>query len=310
MPDQIRKAVSIQRDLIEGGKTEKELHSLIERFAQASLYAKPMAATNRLKAEVMARLARKFLPLARQTGIESATPILGAMDVRAVPIRGGIARELTRRSKQTVELFVAHVEQEIDWHLSSTRVAFLEARHNGVKRAALVRDLVKADKAELASISEALAKKDKAAAELAVAEKRLAARPRSTPARQDLGEARLDMRKAKASVKGRRTFLARLEVAIQGHARDAIRRESYDAQNAAFKAAGFTGTAEYMWVAVNGSDACPSCSERHGQTRKLSDWSGDDPGAGNTYCGSACMCQLVPTQYTENNPGLTQPLEA
>ena len=308
MADRILQAVAIQRELTEGVDTAMTLHKLIAKYATASLYTKPTLTTNRLKREVMRLLAERFLPLARKTGAKSAAPILAGLGKGVTPAHGVLAKELSRATKANQAKFLVQLERDIDWQNATTRIAFIDARTNGVKRSSLIRDIVKADKSALEGIGDAITMRDMAADELKAAEAKLAKSPKSAEARRAAREARTKLTKTKRAAQTRIPFLPTLESSIRANARNSIRREAYKAQEVAFRAAGYGVQVVYQWIAVNGSAACPDCEGRHGDTRKLSAWSGDGPGAGGTVCGSACMCQLVPEEYSTNNESLASPL--
>ena len=53
-----------------------------------------------------------------------------------------------------------------------------------------------------------------------------------------------------------------------------------------------------MWIAAGGN-SCPSCLDRHHTVRRMDLWEGDMPRDGNTVCGGACCCVVVPCA----NPG-------
>lgn len=312
MPDQIRAAVAVQRAFIEGRGQRDELRKLIARYANANLYRHPAWQIESLRHRIIREVSRKYFPAAHRIGAASAKPVLEALAGRwlaekGVAGRGKVLAGLKRHTRLNLRALQAALKGEGAKFSAEVEAAFLRAQRDGIARGQLVADLVKADKAELKSLAEAYKRLDDTAGEVAGAEKRLARAPkgqRGKPAAQ-LREAKKELRKAKASARGRKGFLARFETYTQARVRDAVRREVQEAQFAEFRK---QGHATFTWVAVNGADACPSCVSRHGQTATAGDWRGRGPGEGDTVCGAACMCQLVPAAYTEGNPALAEPI--
>jgi len=312
MPDQIRAAVAVTREVIEGKGHRDALHKAIAELLGAGTYRNPEAAMARAKKKIVRLMAKRFMPQAQEIGERSSKPVLTALDgpglaERHSSLRGAMLRDMKGYSRRALHAFEAELEAEGVTFSSQVTAAFARARRDDVARQRLIDDLVKADKAEHASLTKAHAEIDDAAERLKGAEAKAAKSPRSKKAQRELDSARGDLRKAKAKP-GRVTgMLARFETAVQGHARDAIRRQTQEAQVRCFRQAGYK---TYTWVAVNGTDACPSCSALHGKTMAYAQWRGRGPGEGQTYCGSSCMCQLVPNKYVAGNRALERPVRA
>jgi len=316
--DRILAAVAIQRELIEGEPHQTRLHNLIKKFAGAQLYKQPKATTQKIRRAIWSEIAKRDLPYAQATGKASAKPILDALGGKRLTdkgmrLRGRVLREFNVYHKRNIMAFRAELVKELGTLSSEVEAAFAKGFRDGIARQQLIRDLLEADKAELKQIGvvrkrikEATKRLEKATKRASKASKRQMAR-----AKRALREAKKRVTKARAQLRATKSFYARFETKIQGHARDAIRRECQRAQEAVFRQAGYTKVAEYTWIAVNGTDACPSCKARHGRTMSLNDWEGEGkPGDGHTLCGDACMCQLVPAAYTEQASGIEQPLVA
>ncbi|RLJ01231.1 MAG: hypothetical protein DRP08_05795, partial [Candidatus Aenigmatarchaeota archaeon] len=178
------------------------------------------------------------------------------------------------------------------------RAAFFRGRRDDVTRKQVIADLLKADKDELAQLAKANKRIDKARDGLAKAQRIGNAK--------SIKAARSELRKAKASARSTKSFLARFETKTQGNFRDATRRQVARASKASFEQTFGVGV-KRIWIAVNGSDACPECAERHGLT--IPGETGGEPGSGQTYCGASCMCQAIPEEYTKRNP-IPEPIVA
>ena len=316
MADTIRAAVAVQRELIEGVEVRDRLGDLIARFATANLYRRADVVIDRLRTDVLRVVAKDFLPYAEKVGKASAKPILDAMGGKALTeagsaLRGPVLREFQRYSKGNLLSFRAALDKEAQGLSGEIEAAFARAYRDKVARSQLIGDLVAADRAELEAIAKARVRMDEAAERIADAEKRLGRDSRRglKDARADLAKGRKDYRQAKAAATHPRTFFARFEKAVQGHNRDAIRRECQRAQFSAFQQA--TATVTFVWVTVNGSDSCPSCIDRHGMELTEAKWRQEGmPGDGHTYCLESCMCQLVPAGYAVGNSKLAEPVRA
>lgn len=56
------------------------------------------------------------------------------------------------------------------------------------------------------------------------------------------------------------------------------------------------GISEFMWITVNGRQACPDCQDREGRTGTIDYFmSIGEPRSGWSVCGHNCQCQLEPT---------------
>ena len=316
MPDGIRKAVAIQRDMLAGGEHVTEIHKLVSAYVAADLYGGGSAKTiDKLRKRLLRKIQDDLFPKARKIGKASATPLLDGINTN-------LAKQGKRRRSASVHSFLkgkthaninvveTEIEQAVGNFKAATKVEFAKARRSNSTRTELLAKLRKADADEMRSLKEGYKLQDEAAGKLKAAERKLATDPGNTRAQEQHKAARKEHQSAKRKTKGRLSLFARFENAIQSSVRDGMRREGNAAQEAAFRAAGFGSTTTYMWVAVNGTDACPSCSDLHGSTYTLKQWgSSGKPGEADTYCGTSCMCQLVPDEYTKNNPGLTQPIK-
>lgn len=313
MPDQIRAAVAIQRPLIEGVGPQGALHKLIARYASSALYRRPGPTIDRLRREILREVALRWLPEADRIGLQSARPVLGRLGgerllAKASRPRGQYLARLRRYRGDNLRVFAADLRGACDGLSAEVEAAFMRARRDGVARKQLIEDLTKSHKAEMKRLREVRAEIRGAAKDLQGAEGRLAKASKRTRrrARRQMREAREGLRKAKAKVARTKDWYGRFETAVQGRARDAIRRECQEAQFSAFQQAGYK---TFTWIAVNGTGACPSCTSLHGKTQPQSQWRGAGPGEADTYCGSACMCQLVPQEYTKGNEGLARPIQ-
>lgn len=314
MADKILAAVAVQRELIEGEGVQQSLGELISRFASGQLYRRPEPHLDKLRRQIMRQLTQEYLPLAQRVGRESARPLLDAlggdrMVQRGLAKRGRIFEQFRTYHRNNLRVLQAELQRELGTLSGDVKAAFARAHRDGVARKQLIDDLVQADRGELKRLADVRKEIAKTRGNLKVAESKAAkaSKRKLRRARREVRGARKQLTKAKAKVGTAKTFYARFETRVQGHVRDAVRREAQRAQHFAFKRAGYT---EFTWVAVNGTDACPSCEFRHGFTQTEHEWGRDGmPGDGATYCKAACMCQLVPKPYTEGNPSLAKPLD-
>jgi len=312
MPDQIRAAVAITRPVVEGVEVQNDLHDLIAKFARAALYTSTAKTVDRLRREILRKVAKQYYPYARAIGRASAEPVLKSLGgsklvEKGNRLRGRILTAQKRFQKGNLLALRAELGRELGGLSGEVEAVFAKGYRDGVARKQLIGDLIQADRAELKQLAKARTRVGQAGKGVAAAEKRLATagkRSRRKYTRQ-LKQAKDELRKAKTSVRATKSFYARFETKVQADVRDGIRREAQESQFSAFRQAGY---ATFMWVAVNGSDACPSCTALHGTTKTWNEWKGQGPGEGATYCGAACMCQLTPQEYTKNNPGLARPI--
>jgi len=314
MADRILAAVAIQRPVVIGSNRQSALTRLVARYATAALYTRPGETIDRLGHQIARELTKKWFPQAADLGARSAKPILQALGGKNLVEkgsrpRGRILHEFRRHHRFNVRWLASRLKAEGAALSGEVEAAFLAAERDGVARKELIGRLLDSDRAELRQLGKANARIAKAQDGLQKAERGAAkaSKRKRVRANRQVRQARDELRKAKASRRATRSFLARLDVGIQAAARDAIRREAQAAQTAAFRQAGYS---TFTWIAVNGSDACPSCESRHGQTKSVTAWRGNGPGDGTTYCGTACMCQLVPAEYTRGNPSIAKPIAA
>ena len=314
MADQILASVAARRDLIEGGEHVERLHRVISRYATAALYTRQPSVLAKLQAEILRYCSRKFFPLARNVGHEAAQPILDRLTLaggkRAARLRAAAMRGLRRATAHDILVLRRKLEMAANGLKDATNVAFAEAADpaNRVARQELIRKLNRANRAEMAAKAKAARRIDGAAKGLQKAEKGLARQPRNRKMKVRVTKARKELTAAKRSHRTAKSMMGRFETAVQGDVRDAVRRQCYEAQMAAYREKGFGPKSTYSWIAVNGAGACPGCSAMHGETRTLDDWSGMDPKDGLNECGGSCMCELVPATYAEGNPTLVNPL--
>lgn len=292
MADEIIASVVIQRRLIVGAEQEGELHALIRRYATARLMNSTSRTVGRLRRDIIRLLARKYLPYAKLVGQQSAAPVLRRLGGtklvdKGSKLRGPVLDWLNRYHKANLGAFRAELAKELGTLSGEVEAAFARAARDGVARKQLVTDLVQSHQDELKRLATVRKEIRKASADYR----------KATKANRGVGKARTNLRKAKAKLRTSKDFYARFETRVHGHARDAVRREAQRAQLATYRQAGFKGN--YTWVAVNGPDACPSCTDLHGTTLPLSEWAGQMPGDGHTFCGDSCQCQLVPASFAE-----------
>jgi len=279
------------------------------------MYRAPAGRLDRLHNALVSAVRRDWLPQAREIGTASARPVLDAMRgvpmaKKGRPLRGKALQRFGAYSRKNSRALYAALDKEFDTLSGDIRAAFFRADRDGVARKKLIDALVGADRGELARIEAVRAEISKRGTQLQRAERRLArASPKQQArARRALKRAQQLRKKAKGKIRTAKTFYARFETAVQGEVRDSIRRECQKAQFESFRQE-VGDNATFSWVTVNGVDACPSCDDRHGVTQSAADWRGDGPGEGGTYCGDACMCQLVPESYAASNQGLKEPVK-
>ena len=312
MADQIRAAVAVARPTIEGHETASSLHKLIARFAQAQLYRQAPRIIERLRRELVHAVAREFYPYARAVGKASAEPLLNALGGTKLVdkgnvLRGRILAAQRRFQKGNMLTFRAELRKELGTLGGDVEAAFARAFRDGKSRQQLIADLVQSDHDELVQLAKARKRVEAGQKGVASAERRLARSGKRSirKNRRLLREAADELKKAKRSVRAGKSFYARFETRVQGHVRDGIRREVQESQFSAYRAAGI---ATFTWVAVNGSDACPSCQGLHGTTKPAGEWRGQGPGEADTFCGTACQCHLAPAGYVAGNASLVGPV--
>ena len=310
MPANIRKAVSVIRPLIEGKKWASRLDGLVARYATSAFYSPNSAyraeTVDRLRRDIVREVVRRDFSLAKEAGRVTAKPILETLtgsgkitslgDVQNV-LRQSNPADLRNELRAIRKVFVADLKTRTQALSPAVEAAFARAARDKQARSRLVRNMIDADKAEFTRLREVEAqiveRSEKLREVMGTGDGR-----KIKPAQKALRDAK----RARISTK---SMLARFAVQVHADARDAIRRVAQESQFAYFKEAGYE---VFTWVSVNGSDACPSCEDRHGMTQKASAWSGDGPGEGGTLCGDSCMCMLVPDTYAASNQGLKKPI--
>jgi len=314
--DRILQAVGVKRELIEGVETADEINRLVTKYASAQLYHQPGPVIERIRRELVGAIAKDYFPLAREVARKATEPILGAlggeeMVRRGSVLRGPALRGFQRFHRLNVRALGQHLRAAAHGLSDEIESAFLEAQRDGLARKRLIRNLVESDRDELKRLGVVRREIADNAEKVAKADRALgrASKRKQVRARRKLREAKKGLTKAKAKLRTSKSFLARFETRVQGDIRDGIRREVQEANFAHFRQAGY---ATFSWVAVNGTDACPYCSRQHGKTGGVRDWQGRGPGESveqGAYCGSACMCELVPRAYTANNESLLNPIK-
>ena len=314
MADRIMASIASVRPVISGVQVQDDLHSLVSRFVGASLY-KSDRTVGRIRKDIVHLMARRHFPIANNAGADAARPILDALGGReltqkGMTLRGEVLGGFRKYTKANMQAFRAALKKEVGTLSGEIEASFARAYRDGVSKKQLIADLVTADRGELKRIREVRTEIRQAAGKVKAAETRLASSSKRKLAqnKRELKAAAKAHVKAKAKIGTAKTFYARFETSVQGHARDAIRRQVERSQFSRYRQAGY---ATFAWCAVNGSDACPQCSERHGQSGDRKYWRNRGmPGDGSTYCGSACMCRLIPAEYKEGNESLDRPLRA
>jgi hypothetical protein len=69
----------------------------------------------------------------------------------------------------------------------------------------------------------------------------------------------------------------------------------------------WTGSDEWIWIAIDDDNRCEDCSERDGEVNSWSEWQAIGlPGMGTTVCGWRCRCSLEPAELAADAtlPGL------
>ena len=319
MADRILQAVAIRRELIQGVGTQDKLHDLVAKYAKANLYDASKGVANarqvkRLTRDIARQMTQDFLPDAQRVAKASAEPILDRLGGtklvdKANVLRGDVLQKMNLYHKRNLMAFHSELRMETQGLSGEIEAAFARAYRDGKPRKQLVTDLVQSHKDEMERIRVARGEIQDAGEKLADAEGRLAkaSKRKMTRARREVRDARKALTKTKAKIRTSKDFFARFETKVQGHARDAIRREAEGAQTAYFKQAGYK---TFTWIAVNGGEACPECEARHGKTYSEAHARSDGPGAGGTFCGQSCMCFLVPEKYHKTAKGIEKPLRA
>ena len=311
MPDTIRATVAAKRSLLAGSGLQDDIWEEVIEFANAAFYRDPKRIDAAARA-VQKRVVREWLPKAQATGKEASKPILEAMGqgVRGEVLKGIALSRMQKYHRVNVRAFATSLRAAAGSLRGDIEAAFARAERDGVAERSLMDAMVDADRAEMEQLRIARGKVQATGDKLADTERRLAkAGKRSQPkAKRAYRDAKKQHSAAKRSVKATKSMLARFETRVQGEARDAVRREAHAAQMAHYRQA-LPKVRNYTWVTVNGADACPSCDGRHGTTQTLSEWNGDGPGDGGTYCGDSCMCALVPADYAASNQGLKEPIK-
>ncbi len=292
----VKASVKEMTNIVGATNMSRDLNDVILRFAQASLYRNTTQHMELLRREIVHQMAIKHFPAAQAAGRRSALPILDALGGRSLVERGATWRGPALQSfkkfhRSNMAVLQADLFNDVGTVNAEVRVAFARAARDGQAKNVLIDQLVKADRAELRQIRKVRTGIRQATREVATAE--------ATGNRTTIRVAKKELSRQKARLRNVTSFYARFETQVQGQARDVIRSEAQRAQFASFQSAGFVG--DFTWISVNGSDSCPTCMDRHGETRSRAEWRGDAPGDGTTLCLESCMCQLIPAEFTETH---------
>jgi len=296
MPDNIRQSVATARPVVDGIVWRDDMHSIISRYAKTLLYTSTKS-TARLRKEVLTYYTNEVIRQANLTGLKTAEPILKALGSPIEAVRGKALRRLATWTANNVKAFRQELNLAKVVLDGETQAAFFRATRDDVGRKTLVDSLTKANRDDMAAIRKANNRIRSARTKLAKAEK--------VGNSATVKAARLEMTKARAA-RATKSMLGRFEEQIQAATRDSVRRQIARSRKAAFEQAYGVGV-KRTWVAVNGSGACPQCDERHGLICPSE--TGGEPGSGQTYCQSSCMCQAVPEKYLVGNP-IPEPIVA
>ncbi len=295
MSDPIREAIAAGRPTVEGAGWQDDIHAIIKRFATPSLYLN-LSVSEKMRKELVRYYAKELVAQANLAGLRTAKPILRDIGSPITAVRGRALRELNGWTANAVKAFqeelnLAHVTLR-----GETRVAFFRAKRDvagfgNADRKQLASDLAKASKADMAAKTKGYNRIRSARTKLAKAEK--------VGNTVTVKAARVELLKAKAAVKKTDDLLGRFEKAVQASARDGARRQMAAAQKAQYQQSLGKDVKRY-WVTVNGSQACPTCEDRH--MLLVPDETGGEPGSGQTYCGASCQCHAVPKIHLDGTP--------
>jgi hypothetical protein len=299
-----------KKEAIENAALPLRVAREIERSAVPALYIDTAEIAKKLVSRLLKVAAEDAIPLAETAGVNGALPILRALEETTLTARGAwprgmILKWLQRRENLTLRILRDKLEAETGYLSGELRGWFRESERGQQTRRELIEAAVASDKAELKAIADAREKVVAAQKKAGEIRSQLAADPENAELADSLNDATKEIKAAERAIPKRVGFLGRLEAKAQAHFRDAIRRTGEDAQHAAFVQKGYE---EFVWIAVNGTDACPDCEARHGRHQTSQAWAGDMPGDGGTVCKSSCMCHLIPAAYAKDNASLTKPL--
>jgi len=270
-----------------------------------------------MRQKLVQAVSREYLPDAMAAGRAAAEPILHglkgrsiklrtAADVRrALHLRGAAAKWHRQEVAYVRKLFVAELNGQSKGLSAQAEAVFMRARHDAITNGKGVRGLAtalaRADKSMLNAGLKRRQNLRKATKVLRDAE-RAGDEPGTKAARKQMTKARRGAKRMQDY-----TFIERFEAQARGMARNSVRRTAQETQQAYFRNAGYGPNSLYTYVAANGTDACPDCQDRHGETMTETQWRGSGPAEG-TFCGDACCCQLVPAEYSASNKSLDKPL--
>jgi len=317
----IREAAVAMRHQIEVGRWNSGLGRIVAKYATAQMYSGHprvrAAHIEKMRRELVHAVAKEYLPDAMATGRAAAEPIIRGLKGRSAKLRtaddvrralhlGGAAAAWNRREIAFIrQTFVAELKGETAGLSARAEAMFMRARHDAIRQGkgarGLAHALAKADKSALNAGLKHRQKWRKATQTLRDAE-RAGDEPATKAARKELTKAKRARKRSRDY-----TLLERFETAVRGMGRDKVRRTAQQTQMAYFRNAGYGPKADFTYVAANGTDACPICADRHGETKTELEWRGEGPAEG-TYCGDSCCCELVPSHYAANNKSLDKPL--
>jgi len=291
-------AVKLKREVLEGVRQQQDIVSLVSRYARESLFRHDDREVAKLKKRIKTLMRRKYFPAAEHSGRKSAGPVLESLGRNPTPhLAGSAKRFLSSYKSANLKWFLAKMEVAGGELSGEIKAEFARSARDSIARKTMVERMTAAAREEMAELKIKRAALVKAQKALAEAE--------STGKISLIRQARKARTKARSAVNRVASPLARFENKVQAAARDTIRRQAQRSQLAMYRQ---TGYAMYSWVAVNGSMACPDCLDLHGETRSISAWRGMQPGDGHTRCGSSCMCELVPDEFTRDNEQVTGPI--
>ena len=321
MAERVREAAVAMRHEIEWGRWQSGVSHAVAKLAAAELYSihgrVRRAHIERVRQELVRAVTQTYFRDAMDAGRRAAEPILRGLEGRSLKLRTaadvrralrmrGNAAKWHRREINAIRAQFALELKAASSSLSPTAEAvFMRARRDAATQGKGVRGLAhvlaRADRSTLRSGLRRRQKVREATKVLRDAERS------GDEAATVAGRAALATAKRNAARSRAYTFVERFEVQAQAAARNSVRRVAQKSQMAYYKNAGYGANALFTYVASNGTDACPSCEERHGVTQKEKQWDGQGP-AEDTYCGDACCCQLVPAGYAASNQSLERPL--
>ena len=302
MAKQIVAAVRLKRKVLEGVNMQSDVLDILTAYTRQVMFTRPGPETTRMRNELIRLMRAKYFPIAEESGHKSAVPVLDKIGGEAAvesasPITGTPARVFSAYRTNNTRWFAEEVNAGTSALSSELRAEIARASRDGIAQAQMRTDVINSYKAELKAIK--AKRKILRAANIDVAN------AEATGDLKAIKAAKKEVAKAKAATRRVSTAMGRLENKVQGAARDAVRRETQQAQFASYRQAGYH---TFTWVAVGGSLACPDCDALHNDTRSVREWQGQMPGDGHTVCLDSCICELVPDQFIDKEKPITGPV--